>query len=107
MSVKINATNTKNKRKISELNLISLKVKVVIKDNVDELAECQNKRDEYQKQGQDLQDQLGKVTGNIECYVILGDFNQCKAKREEDQNQIQTINTQLTNTQRNDELYMS
>ncbi len=67
---------------------------------LDDLAECQ-------KQGQDLQDQLGKVTGNIECYLILGDFNQCKAKREEDQNQIQTLNTQLTNTQRNDELYMS
>jgi len=96
-----------NKRKIFGLNLAALKVQVVIKDNVEELAECQNKRDEYQRQGQDLQDQLGKVTGNIKCYFILGDFNQCKVKREEDQNQIQTINTQLTNTQRNDELYMS
>jgi len=96
-----------NKRKIFGLNLAALKVQVVIKDNVEELAECQNKRDEYQKQGQDLQDQLGKVTGNIKCYLILGVFNQCKVKREEDQNQIQTINTQLTNTQRNDELYMS
>jgi endonuclease/exonuclease/phosphatase (EEP) superfamily protein YafD len=88
------------------LTSIIPKVQVVIKDNVEELAECQNKRDEYQKQGQDLQDQLGKVTGNIECYLILGDFNQCKAKREEDKNQIQTLNTQLTTTQRNDELYM-
>ncbi len=79
----------------------------MMKCGLEELAECLNKRDEYQKQGQDLQDQLGKVTGNIECYGILGDFNQCKAKREEDQNQIETLNTQLTNTQRNDELYMS
>jgi hypothetical protein len=51
------------------LTSIIPKVQVVIKDNVEELAECQNKRDEYQKQGQDLQDQLGKVTGNIECYL--------------------------------------
>jgi hypothetical protein len=96
-----------NKRKIFGLNLVALKVQVVMTYGLDELAECLNKRDEYQKQGQDLQDQLGKMTGNIECYVILGDFNQCKAKRDEDQNQIQTLNTQLTNTQRNDELYMS
>jgi hypothetical protein len=89
------------------LTSIIPKVQVVIKDNVEELAECQNKRDEYQKQGQDLQDQLGKATGISECHLILGDFNQCKAKRKEDQNQIQTLNTQLTNTQRNDELYLS
>jgi hypothetical protein len=62
--------NVKSKVKISVLNLVALKVQVVMTYDLDELAECLNKRDEYQKQGQDLNAQLDR-TQSTSCDDIL------------------------------------
>jgi hypothetical protein len=52
--------NVKSKGKISMSNLIALKVLDMIASRLEELAECQNKRDEFNKQAQDLRAQLGR-----------------------------------------------
>ncbi len=55
--------NVKSKVKISVVNSIALKVLAMSTSRLEELAECQNKRDEFNKQAQDLRAQLGRSQG--------------------------------------------
>ena len=55
--------SVKSKVKISVVNSIAHKVQHRITTAIEELAECQTKRDEYQKQGQELRAQLDKMLG--------------------------------------------